>query len=105
MALQDLCTASKSGTPSFLVKALQKQPLVLSTIINGRKVKEDQFKNYDPDSKNMLPVIYQSGYLTIKDFEKTRRTYTLDFPNREIEEGFLNVLLKKFVTVPDVTPF
>ena len=91
----------ESGTPSFLVKALQNQPLVLSTIVNGRKAKEDQFKNYDPESKNMLPIIYQSGYLTIKGFSKERRIYTLDFPNREIEEGFLNVLLKKFVKVPD----
>lgn len=90
-----------SGTPSFLVKTLENQPLILSSIINGRKAKEDQFNNYDPDSKNMLPVIYQSGYLTIKDFKKERRIYTLDFPNREIEEGFLNVLLKKFVKVPD----
>ena len=90
-----------SGTPTFLVKTLENQPLVLSTIINGRKAKEDQFNSYDPDSKNMLPVIYQSGYLTIKDFKKERRIYTLDFPNREIEEGFLNVLLKKFVKVPD----
>ena len=62
----------ESGTPSFLVKTLQNQPLELTTIINGRKAKEDQFKNYDPDSKNMLPVIYQSGYLTIKGFEKTK---------------------------------
>ena len=91
----------ESGTPSFLVKTLQNQPLVLTTVINGRKAKEVQFKNYDPDSKNMLPVIYQIGYLTIKDFDKAKRTYTLDFPNREIEEGFLNVLLKKFVNVPD----
>ena len=90
----------ESGTPSFLVKTLQNQPLELTTIINGRKAKEDQFKNYDPDSKNMLPVIYQSGYLTIKGFEKETRLYTLDFPNREIEEGFINVLLKKFVNVP-----
>ncbi|WP_407428877.1 AAA family ATPase [Treponema sp.] len=91
----------ESGTPTFLVKTLQNQPFFLSTLINGKKAKEDNFKNYDPDSKNMLPVIYQSGYLTIKGFEKTRRIYTLDFPNREIEEGFLNVLLKKFVKVPD----
>ncbi len=91
----------ESGTPSFLVKTLQNQPMVLSSLINGRKATEDQFKNYDPDSKNMLPVIYQSGYLTIKGFEKERRRYLLDFPNREIKDGFLNVLLKKFVTVPD----
>ena len=90
----------ESGTPSLLVKTLQNQPLELTTIINGRKAKEDQFKNYDPDSKNMLPVIYQSGYLTIKDFDKEKRIYTLDFPNREVEDGFINILLKKFVTVP-----
>ncbi|MBQ8014284.1 MAG: AAA family ATPase [Treponema sp.] len=90
----------ESGTPSLLVKTLQNQPLELTTIINGRKAKEDQFKNYDPDSKNMLPVIYQSGYLTIKDFDKEKRIYTLDFPNREVEDGVINILLKKFVTVP-----
>lgn len=90
----------ESGTPSFLVKTLQNQPMELSTLVNGRLANENQFKNYDPDSKNMLPVIYQSGYLTIKDFEKESRLYTLDFPNHEIEQGFLEVLLKKFITVP-----
>ena len=88
-------------TPSLLVKTLQNQPIELTNIVNGRLANENQFKNYDPDSKNMLPVIYQSGYLTIKDFQKEKRLYTLDFPNREIEEGFLNVILKKFVTPPD----
>ena len=91
----------ESGTPSFLVKTLQNEPFALTNLINGRRVREDNFKNYDPDSKNMLPVIYQSGYLTIKGYERERNLYTLDFPNREVEEGFLNVLLKKFVNVPD----
>ena len=90
----------ESGTPSFLVKTLQNQPLELSTMVNGRLANENQFKNYDPDSKNMLPVIYQSGYLTIKGYDKETGYYKLDFPNREIEEGFLEVLLKKFITVP-----
>ena len=90
----------ESGTPSFLIKALQNQPLELTNFVNGRLVNDKQFKNYDPDSKNMLPVIYQSGYLTIKDFEKDTRLYRLDFPNREIESEFLDVLLNKFVTVP-----
>ncbi|MBR0032486.1 MAG: AAA family ATPase [Treponema sp.] len=91
----------ESGTPSFLVKTLQNQPLFLANLVNGRKVKEDQFKNYDPDSKNMLPVVYQSGYLTIKAFDEDSDRYTLDFPNQEIKDGFLDVLLKKFVSVPD----
>ena len=90
----------ESGTPSFLVKTLQNQPMELTNLVNGRLATEDQFKNYDLDSKNMLPVIYQSGYLTIKDFEEDTNLYTLDFPNKEIENGFLNVLLKKFITVP-----
>lgn len=91
----------ESGTPSFLVKTLQNQPTQLISMLNGRKATEDQFKNYDPDTHNMLPVIYQSGYLTIKDFKEERRTYTLGFPNREVENGFLNVVLRKFVKVPD----
>ena len=70
----------ESGTPSFLVKTIQNQPLFLASLVNGRKATEDQFKNYDPDSKNMLPVVYQSGYLTIKGFEKERRKFLLDFP-------------------------
>ena len=90
----------ESGTPSFLVKTLQNQPMELTNLVNGRYANENQFKNYDPDSKNMLPVVYQSGYLTIKDFDKETRLYKLDFPNREIEEGFLDVLLQKFISVP-----
>ena len=91
----------ESGTPSFLVKTLQNQPAQLSSILSGRKATENQFKNYDPDSRNMLPVIYQSGYLTIKGFEKETRIYTLGFPNWEVEQGFLESLLPKFANIPD----
>ncbi len=93
----------ESGTPSFLVKTLQNQPFQLFSIMDGRRATESQFKDYDPDSKNMLPVIYQSGYLTIKDFEETEdsRIYTLGFPNKEVEDGFLNAILPKFISVPD----
>ena len=91
----------ESGTPAFLVKTLQNQPFQLLSILDGRQASETQFKDYDPDSKNMLPVIYQSGYLTIKGFEKRGRIYTLGFPNKEVEDGFLNAILPKFISVPD----
>lgn len=91
----------ESGTPTFLVRTLQNQPMQLTSILNGRQATENQFKDYDPDSHNMLPVIYQSGCLTIKDFSKEDRIYTLNFPNKEIENGFLNVVLNKFIQVPD----
>ena len=90
----------ESGTPSFLVKTLENEPFELVNLVNGREADENQIKNYDPDSKNMLPVIYQSGYLTIKDFDMEENLYTLDFPNREVEAGFLEVLLNKFVSAP-----
>ena len=83
----------ESGTPTFLVKTLQNQPVQLQSILNGRKATEKQFKNYDPETKNMLPVIYQSGYLTIKDFEEEERLYTLGFPNFEqvADEGLKQI--------------
>ena len=90
----------ESGTPSILIKTLQNQPLELSTLINGREVDEISFREYDPDSKNMLPIIYQSGYLTIKGFEMEDRMFWLDFPNREVEQSFLKILLNKYVSVP-----
>ena len=90
----------ESGTPSFLVKTLENEPVELSNLVNGREANENQIKNYDPDSKNMLPVIYQSGYLTIKGFDMEENLYTLDFPNREVEAGFLEVLLGKFLSAP-----
>ncbi len=91
----------ESGTPAFLVKTLQNQPFQLLSILDGRQATETQFKVYDPNSKNMLPVIYQSGYLTIKGFERRGRIYTLGFPNKEVEDGFLNAILPKFISVPD----
>lgn len=69
--------------------------------MDGRTATEIQFKDYDPDSKNMLPVIYQSGYLTIKGFEKKGRLYSLEFPNKEVQDGFLSAVLPKFISVPD----
>ena len=93
----------ESGTPAFLVKTLKNQPFLLFSIMEGRKATESEFKDYDPDSKNMLPVIYQSGYLTIKDYEETEDEgiYTLGFPNKEVENGFLKTVLPKFLSVPN----
>lgn len=91
----------ETGTPSYLAKTLQHEPLFLAKIIGDIKAEENDFKNYDPETNNLLPVIYQSGYLTIKDFEKQTRIYTLDFPNKEVEDGFLKVLIKKFVKFPE----
>lgn len=60
----------------------------------------------DSESTNPIPVIYQSGYLTIKGYDERFGIYYLGFPNREVEEGFMRFLLPYYTTVTKVeSPF
>lgn len=58
----------------------------------------DVLNSVDSASTNPVPVIYQSGYLTIKDYDKRFDTYTLGFPNREVEEGFVKFLMPYYTS-------
>ena len=53
----------------------------------------DSLSGIDTMETNPVPILYQSGYLTVKGYDKRFRTYTLGFPNREVEEGFIKFLL------------
>ena len=86
----------ESGTPSFLVKTLQNQPVELTNLVNGCRASESRFRNYDDDLANMIHFFYQAGYLTIKDFQKDHRIYTFDFPNQDTKHGFHDDILNKF---------
>jgi hypothetical protein len=57
------------------------------------EVDEDVLNSVDSQSKDPIPVIYQSGYLTINVFDSEFGLYTLGFPNKEVENGFLKFLL------------
>ena len=59
----------------------------------------DVLNSIDSASTNPIPVIYQSGYLTIKGYDKRFETYFLGFPNREVEEGFVKFLLPFYTHV------
>ena len=60
----------------------------------------------DSESTNPIPVIYQSGYLTIKGYDERFGMYRLGFPNREVEEGFIRFLLPFYANVNKVeAPF
>ena len=52
----------------------------------------DELNGIDSNNSNPIPVIYQSGYLTIKDYDKEYEEYTLGFPNEEVEKGFIKFL-------------
>ena len=65
------------------------------------KTTSDVLDSIDPASTNPIPVIYQSGYLTIKGYIPEPRIYELGFPNREVEEGFLKFLLPYYTPLQE----
>jgi hypothetical protein len=85
----------QTGTPTFLVELLKKTDADLREI-DGIEIMASDFSDYRLDADTPLPVIYQSGYLTIKGYDPTSGLYTLRYPNAEVKNGFLNVLLPNF---------
>jgi hypothetical protein len=59
----------------------------------------DVLNSVDSESTNPVPIIYQSGYLTIKDYDPEFKLYTLGFPNQEVEDGFLKFLLPSYASI------
>lgn len=88
----------QTGTPTFLVELLQESEYDLRTLLDGIEAPASSFIEYKMDASNPIPLIYQSGYLTIKEYDKEFQNYLLDFPNDEVRYGFINFL------VPFYTP-
>ena len=91
----------QTGTPTFLVKSLQKDDYDLRTLMDGVEASMQGFAEYRAEANNPIPLIYQSGYLTIKDFDKRFGVYTLGFPNDEVRYGFLNFLVPFYTPITD----
>lgn len=89
-----------TGTPTYLVQLLQLHHYNLETMA-GCKTDADTLNCIDAASTDPIPVIYQSGYLTIKGYDKEFGLYTLGFPNKEVEEGFIRFLLPRYSAVPE----
>ena len=95
----------ETGTPSYLVELLKHTHYDLYEMANT-ETDADVLNSIDAASKNPVPVIYQSGYLTIKDYDPEFGIYRLGFPNREVEEGFVKYLLPFYTSVSaPKTPF
>ena len=88
-----------TGTPTFLVELLKRTDYDLRNL-EGIELPANQFADYRADADYPIPVIYQSGYLTIKDYDSRFKAYTLGFPNEEVEYGFLNFLLPYYTDIP-----
>ncbi len=87
-----------SGTPTFLIEMLRKFNVAPTDISNMEALASD----FDAPTENMTsitPLLYQSGYVTIKAFDSTTLLYTLDIPNGEIRVGLLESLLPNYVNM------
>lgn len=91
----------QTGTPTYLVNLLKESDYDLRLLIDGVSVEAQSFSEYRADAGNPLPMIYQSGYLTIKDYDKEFELYTLRFPNNEVRYGFMKFLSPFYTKVTD----
>jgi hypothetical protein len=82
----------ETGTPSYLVYLLKKHHFNLEKMATA-ECDSDVLNSVDSQSTNPIPVIYQSGYLTIKGYDPRFGIYKLGFPNVEVEDGFMKFLL------------
>ncbi len=91
----------ETGTPTYLVELLKQHQYNLSGI-EKEEVVSDVLNSVDIASINPLPVIYQSGYLTIKGYDEEFELYKLGFPNKEVRQGFVRFLIPSYTNVDAV---
>ena len=87
----------ESGTPTFLIEMMRKFNVTPSDI-EGKAVMASAFDAPTENMKSITPLLYQSGYLTIKGYNRMANIYTLDIPNNEIRIGLMESLLPNYIT-------
>ena len=88
-----------SGTPTYLIETLRKFD-VQPSMIGSQEAMAEDFDAPTETMTNITPLLYQSGYLTIKDGDCDAHVYMLDIPNREIRNGLMRSLLPYYVQLP-----
>ena len=92
----------QSGTPTYLVRLMEHFDENMDEM-TSRYYTRNQFVDYRADVERPLPMIYQSGYLTIRDYDDFTRSYRLDFPNNEVRRGFLTMIAAEYLKPHDNT--
>jgi len=83
-----------SGTPTFLIQLARRTNFDIGEM--PIKLEEISFSTYDIEDLDVIPLLFQTGYLTLKDYDPERRLYTLDYPNFEVKNAFLHYFVKSF---------
>ncbi len=90
----------ESGTPTFLIRQMKHFHTDI-TSLDHLVVPETAFDQPTENMQNALPLLYQSGYLTIKDYDPDTLTYTLAIPNEEVRVGYVRGLLPVYIGIDD----
>ena len=85
-----------SGTPTYLIRLLNHTQEDLNEL-TGRYYSPEEFVDYKADVEKPLPMIYQSGYLTVKRYDRDFGTFLLDFPNNEVKSGFVSLVASSYL--------
>jgi hypothetical protein len=89
----------RTGTPTFLIELLKKRNRI-SPVLKPVEVGEKVLEGYDPATLNEIPLLFQTGYLTVKsirtDSNNSKRIFTLDIPNSEVRDAFMEDLLSAY---------
>ena len=85
----------ETGTPTFLVELMKGCKYNLKKLMREYAT-ADSLNGLETFRKDPVPILYQSGYLTIKDYDEEFKTYILGFPNKEVENGFIKFLLPSY---------
>ena len=86
----------RSGTPTYLIRLLSHFNENMNEL-TGKYYRPEEFVDYKADVEKPLPMIFQSGYLTIKNYDIDFNTFLLDFPNNEVKNGFLTMLATSYL--------
>ena len=88
----------ETGTPTFLIKLLKQNDYDVSSI---EKLEMDKigFSAYEIDNLAIEPLLFQTGYITIKDYDPDFASYTLSYPNLEVKNAFIRFLMDDFTPV------
>jgi hypothetical protein len=91
----------RTGTPTFLVNLLKNTDFNIREYREGIPVFSQTISDYRGESTNPIPLLYQSGYLTIKNYDERMGKYTLAFPNEEVAMGFMEELAVSYADPED----
>ncbi len=92
----------QTGTPTYLIRLMEHFDENLDEL-TGKYYAVQDFSDYKADVERPLPMIYQSGYLTIKDYDYRTKTFKLDIPNDEVKQGFISLLANNYFKAPTST--